>query len=107
MYKKLRPFVLIVFALFILGVGLAAQMPDRPHPIFEGLKVGERYAISWGDAERDRIGVGYCEITNNPGNNRVVKIGSDYIVFESGAHTLAVPITQIRFVRLRPSGRRL
>ena len=106
MYKHLRPIGLIVFAVCVLGVGLAAQVQDRPHPIFEGLEVGERYEINWGDVGRGEIGAGYCEITNNPGNNRVVALGTDHIVFESGGHTLAVPITQIRFVRLRPSARR-
>ena len=106
MYKRLRPIGLIAFAVCVLGVGLAAQMEERPHPIFEGLEVGERYDIRWCNAVGARPGNGYCEISNNPGVCQVVELGSDYMVYENRGHTFAVPITQIKFVTLRPSSNR-
>lgn len=111
MKVQFRSVALALFALAVLGVGLAAQMEERPHPMFEGLKVGDRVQIRFngrlGDRLRDpmpeepEVELGGFEVYNYPGIDTIVKLGPDYIVFKRTNKQYAVHISQIRVVMIR------
>ena len=108
---QFRTVALVVFALAILGVGLAAQLEAPPHPIFEGLQVGDRIQVRFNGELGERISspkppgpevaAGGFEIYNYPGTDTIVKLGPDYIVFKRTNRQYAVPINQIRVVMIR------
>ena len=110
MKVQLRSVALVVFALAVLGVGLAAQLEEQPHPMFEGLKVGDRIDIRFNGvlgervgsgAVREKVAPGGFEIYNYNGIDTIVKLGPDYIVFERTNKQYAVHINQIRVVMIR------
>lgn len=111
MKVQLRAVALVLFALAILGVGLAAQLEDQPHPIFAGLKVGDRVDVRFNGVLGDRIGrakppepevaPGGFEIYNYNGIDTIVALGPDYFVFKRANKQYAVHISQIRVVMIR------
>ena len=103
MYQRLRPLGLILFAVCVLAVSLAAQMEEKPHPIFNGLEVGQRYDIRWSGGPGR---TGYCEISDSPGTDQIVELGSDYFVYRETDRTFAVPLAQIKFVTIRTTSLR-
>jgi hypothetical protein len=110
MTTRVKQIGLMVFAVVAVGVGVAAQLEERPHPIFTGLKVGDRIDIRWNGITGDRVGsgavnepvkLGGFEIYNYNGICKVIKLGPDYIIFEKTGKAYAVHINQIRLVTIR------
>lgn len=94
MNRKMTSMGILAAAVLLVVIGVAAKFQgDAPHPIFDGLVVGERIGINGGN--------GGFEIRNYSGTMRLEELGPDYLIYSERGKRYAIYITQIKIVEIR------
>ena len=85
---------LLTAAVLLVVIGVAAKFQGgAPHPIFDGLVVGERVGINGSG--------GQWEIRNYSGNKRLEELGPDYLIYSERGKRYAIHINHISIVEIR------